>query len=148
APVALFCQRAGVDPYCDLVPVAISVDQRDAAPPNPVYLRPRDPAEPAWLIAKSYVETAEFNLQAMSSHIYRHHYVAEPFAITTKRQLSPAHPLYVLLEPHIAYTLAVNGSAFNLLKKPGSVFDEIYSGELSETRQIMIESYQKWSWPA
>src|SRR5579863_6277160 len=35
APVALFCQRAGVDPYCDLVAVAIIVDQKDAALPNP-----------------------------------------------------------------------------------------------------------------
>ena len=144
APVALFCQRPGVDPYCELTAVAISIDQRDAAPPNPVYLRSSDPG---WLIAKSFVETAEFNLQAMSSHIYRHHYVAEPFAVTTKRQLSPVHPVYVLLEPHLAYTLAVNGSAFDLLKKPGSIFDEIYSGELSETRQIMIESYANWSWP-
>jgi arachidonate 15-lipoxygenase len=144
APVALFCQRPGYDPFCDLAPVAISIDQKNAAPPNPLYLRSQDPA---WLIAKSFVETAEFNLQAMSSHIYRHHYVAEPFAMTTKRQLSPAHPVYVLLEPHIAYTLAVNGSAFDLLKKPGSVFDEIYSGELSETRQIMIESHLVWSWP-
>jgi arachidonate 15-lipoxygenase len=52
----------------------------------------------------------------------------------------------VLLEPHLAYTLPVNASAFDLLKKPGSVFDEIYAGELAETRQIMIESYGQWNW--
>jgi arachidonate 15-lipoxygenase len=72
--------------------------------------------------------------------------VAEPFAVTTKRQLSPAHPVYVLLEPHLAYTLAVNGSTLGMLKSPGSLFDQIYSGELAETRQILIESYQRWSW--
>jgi arachidonate 15-lipoxygenase len=143
APVALFCQRPGVDPFCALVPVAIRIDQKNAAAPNPLYLR-RD--NESWLTAKTYVEVAEFNLQAMSSHIYRHHYVAEPFAVTTRRQLSPSHPVYVLLEPHLAYTLPVNASAFDLLKKPGSVFDEIYAGELCETRQIMIESYGQWNW--
>ncbi len=142
APVVLFCQRPGVDPFCDLVPVAIRIDQRDAAPPNPLYLRG---AGTDWLTAKSYVECAEFNLQAMSSHLYRHHYIAEPFALATRRQLSPSHPVYVLLEPHIAYTLAVNSSAFGLLKSPGSIFDEIYAGELAETRQIMITSYHEWT---
>jgi arachidonate 15-lipoxygenase len=143
APVALFCQRRDVDPFCELTPVAIRIDQKNAAGPNPLYLR-RD--DPAWLNAKTYVEVAEFNQQALSSHIYRHHYVAEPFALTTRRQLSPSHPVYLLLEPHLAYTLPVNQSAFDLLKKPGSIFDEIYAGELCETRQIMIESYGQWSW--
>ncbi len=142
APVALFCQRAGVDSYCDLQPVAIRIDQTDAAPPNPLYLR--GPGED-WLTAKTFVEIAEFNLQAMSSHIYRHHYLAEPFSVTTHRQLSPEHPLFVFLEPHLAYTLAVNGSAFDLLKQEGSIFDEIYAGELCETRAIMIESYKQWT---
>jgi arachidonate 15-lipoxygenase len=143
APVALFCQRPGVDPLCQLVPVAVRIDQRNAAAPNPLYLRADDDA---WRTAKTFVEVAELNLQAMSSHIYRHHYVAEPFAVSTRRQLSPSHPVYVLLEPHLAYTLPVNASAFDLLKKPGSIFDEIYAGELCETRQIMIESYGNWSW--
>jgi arachidonate 15-lipoxygenase len=142
SPVALFCQRPGFDPMCDLAPVAIRIDQLNSAPPNPLYLRSDDER---WLTAKTYVEVAEFNLQAMSSHIYRHHYLAEPFAVTTRRQLSPSHPVYVLLEPHLAYTLAVNHSAFNLLKQPGSIFDEIYAGELAETRNIMIESYAHWT---
>jgi len=142
APVALFCQRPGADPMCDLVPVAIRVDQADAQAPNPLYLRA---ATPAWTLAKTFVEIAEFNLQAMSSHIYRHHYVAEPFAVTTHRQLSTQHPIFVLLAPHIQYTIAVNSAAFGLLKKPGSIFDEIYAGELPETREIMIRSYQTWT---
>jgi arachidonate 15-lipoxygenase len=142
APVALFCHRPDVDPFCTLVPVAISIDQNGARDPNPLYLRG---GGDGWDLAKTFVEIAEFNLQAMSSHIYRHHYLAEPFSVSAHRQLSTDHPLYVLLEPHLAYTLAVNGAAFDLLKKPGSVFDEIYAGELSETRQIMITSYNTWT---
>jgi arachidonate 15-lipoxygenase len=142
APVALFCHRPEVDSFCALVPVAILIDQPKARKPNPLYLR--KPGE-AWELAKTYVEVAEFNLQAMSSHIYRHHYLAEPYSVSAHRQLSDEHPIYVLLEPHLAYTLAVNNAAFNLLKKPGSVFDEIYAGQLSETRQIMITSYETWT---
>lgn len=141
-PVALFCQRPEVDAFCELVPVAIALDQKDAAAPNPLYLKSD---EERWLLAKTFVEAAEFNLQAMSTHLFRHHYSAEPFAVTTRRQLSPMHPVYVLLEPHLAYTLAVNNSAFHLMNTPGSVFDEIYAGELCETREIMIASYATWS---
>ena len=110
-------------------PVAITIDQRDAVAPNPLYLRS---SHTDWLIAKSFVDTADFNLQAISTHLYRQHFVAEPFAMTTRRQLSPAHPVYVLLEPHIAYTLQVNKFASDGLKQPGSIFDEIHAGELAD----------------
>ena len=143
SPIMLFCQRPGVEPLCELVPVAIRVDQPQARAPNPVYLR--EPT-PRWLLARLYVDVADFNLQAMSSHIYRHHYVAEPFAVTTPRQLAPEHPMYLLLQPHLRYTIAVNNAAFGLLKKEGSVFDTIYAGELSETRNIMKRSYQRWTY--
>ncbi|MDC0719772.1 lipoxygenase family protein [Nannocystis bainbridge] len=142
APIALFCQRPGHDPQCDLVPVAIRVDQPGAADPNPVYLRD---GSPRWDLAKTYVEIAEFNLQAMSSHIYRHHFVAEPFAVSSQRQLAPSHPIHVLLQPHTRHTIAVNRFAFNLLKTPGSVFDVLYAGALPETRNIMRRSHERWS---
>ncbi|MDC0671894.1 lipoxygenase family protein [Nannocystis radixulma] len=142
APVALFCQRPGRDPQCDLVPVAIRVDQPGAAEPNPVYLRD---GSPRWALAKTYVEIAEFNLQAMSSHIYRHHYVAEPFAVSMRRQLAPSHPIHVLLRPHTQHTIAVNRAALNLLQKPDGVFATLYAGELPETRNIMVRSYERWS---
>ncbi|MCY0985939.1 lipoxygenase family protein [Nannocystis sp. ILAH1] len=142
SPIALFCQRPGRDPQCDLVPVAIRVDQPGAADPNPVYL-PDGSAR--WDLAKTYVEIAEFNLQALSSHIYRHHYVAEPFAVSSRRQLAPSHPIHVLLRPHTQHTIAVNRAAFNLLKKPGGVFATLYAGELRETRNIMRCSYERWS---
>jgi arachidonate 15-lipoxygenase len=143
APIALFCQRPGLDPLCDLVPVAIRVDQPDAAEPNPVYLR-EDSAR--WALAKTYVEIAEFNLQALSSHIHRHHYLAEPFALSARRQLAPSHPIHILLRPHTRHTMAVNRAALNLLKKPGSVFDTLYAGDLPETRNILLRSHERWSW--
>lgn len=142
APVALFCQRPGRDPDCDLVPVAIRVDQPGADDPNPLYLR--EPGD-RWALAKTYVEIAEFNLQTLSSHIHRHHYVAEPFAVSARRQLAPGHPIHVLLRPHTQHTIAVNRAALNLLKKPGSVFDTLYAGELPATRDILRRSHERWS---
>ncbi|WAS98677.1 lipoxygenase family protein [Nannocystis punicea] len=142
APIALFCQRPGLDPDCDLVPAAIRVDQPGAADPNPLYLRD---GSDRWALAKTYVEIAEFNLQALSSHIYRHHYVAEPFAVSSRRQLAPSHPIHVLLRPHTQHTMAVNRAAFNLLKKPGGLFATLYAGELCDTRNIMRRSYERWS---
>jgi arachidonate 15-lipoxygenase len=142
APAVLFCQRPGIDPFCELVPVAIRIDQARAAAPNPLYLRE---TSARWELAKLFVYVADFNHQAMSSHIYRHHFVAEPIAVSTRRQLSPEHPIFVLLEPHTRYTIQVNDFAWKALKQPGSVFDVIYAGELPETREIMIKSAERWS---
>lgn len=141
-PVALFCQRAQGDAPPQLQPVAILLDQKDAMEPNPLYLRSD---EPRWLLAKTFVQSTEFNLQAMSTHIYRQHCIAEPFVMTTRRQLSTHHPVYVLLEPHLAYTLAVNSAAYGLMNTKGSVFDTIYAGELAETRQLMVRSQGNWT---
>jgi arachidonate 15-lipoxygenase len=142
APVVLLHDLRDGNPSCALMPLAIRLEQSCARAPNPLYLRNQGRA---WELAKIYVASADFNLQAMSSHIYRHHYVAEPIVLSTHRQLAADHPLHVLLRPHLLHTLAVNRAALNLLKKPGSVFDQIYAGRLAETRQIMIASHQRWS---
>ena len=134
APVVLLCERPGVEAVSDLVAVAITIDQQAATPPNPLYLRG---GGVRWQLAKSYVNVADYNLQLMSIHIYRHHYTAEPVAITTRRQLAEVHPMLVLLEPHIRYTISVNHQAFDLMKTAGSAFDTLYAGELSETINIM-----------
>jgi arachidonate 15-lipoxygenase len=142
APVVLLCERAGVDPLCDLVPVAIRIDPRGAREPNPLYLRA---PTPAWELAKLFACVADYNHQALSGHIHRHHYLAEPFAVSTPRQLAPEHPLRVLLEPHVAFTIAVNHAAFGLLKTPGSIFDQLYAGTLVETRRIMARSHERFA---
>jgi arachidonate 15-lipoxygenase len=142
APVVLLCERPGIDPLCDLVPVAIRIDPLGARDPNPLHLRARTPA---WELAKLFVCVADYNHQALSGHIHRHHYLAEPFAVSTPRQLAPEHPVRLLVEPHVAFTIAVNHAAFGLLKKPGSIFDQIYAGTLVETRRIMMRSHERFS---
>jgi arachidonate 15-lipoxygenase len=142
APVVLLAHLPGVEPLSDLVPVAIALDQPGARQPNPIYWRN---AGASWRLAKTYVAAADVNLQALSSHLYRHHYVIEPIALSTHRQLAAEHPVHVLLEPHVAYTMAVNRAALNLLKRRGSIFDQLYAGRLEETRRILIRSHERWS---
>jgi arachidonate 15-lipoxygenase len=141
APLVLLCDSPGQSELCDLVLVAIRVDQPEATGHNPVYWRDPSPSQgerqAPWRLAKTYVLVADFNLQAMCSHIYRHHFFLEPIALATKRQLARQHPLRILLDPHIAYTNAVNHAAYKLLAQRGSVFDQIYAGRLMETRRIM-----------
>lgn len=141
APVVVLCERPGFDPLSDLVPVAIQLDQAGARDPNPLYL---PDAGPRWQLARTYVGVADVNMQALSSHIARHHYVAEPFAIATRRQLSSKHPLFLLLEPHIRHTIAVNRQTWNLLKTPSAAFDLIYAGELDETVNVMRQTRLRW----
>jgi len=126
----------------ELFPVAIYLDQSNAAKPNPLYVRGN---ERKWTYAKTFAQAADLNTQVLSSHIYRCHFVAEPFALSTPRHLVSSHPLNILLEPHLRYTLTVNDQAFKLLKVRGKVFDNIYAGTIAETREIMIQSYQKWT---
>lgn len=57
APVVLLCERPGVEPLCDLVPVAILIDQPGARDPNPLYLRS---AGHPWTLAKTYVDVRLF----------------------------------------------------------------------------------------
>jgi arachidonate 15-lipoxygenase len=141
APVALF--RLGSDG--NLAPVAIRIDQPNAAPPNPVWT---PDIEGYWDIAKLYVRVADANLHEHSSHNYRHHFVAGIIAATTRRQLSPIHPVYLLLEPHIAHTLFVNRIIYGTLHQPGKSVDEQFAGDLEETRQITINSFKQWNWTA
>ncbi|MDB9309816.1 lipoxygenase family protein [Aphanizomenon sp. CS-733/32] len=44
----------------------------------------------------------------MSSHLCRTHFVMEPFAVVTPRQLAQNHPLRILLKPHFRFMLANN----------------------------------------
>jgi arachidonate 15-lipoxygenase len=118
--------------------VAIRIDQAEAAGHNPVYLPSHGPSK--WKLAKVYVLVADFNYQAVSSHLYRHHFLMEPIALATRRQLAKEHPLRVLLEPHLSYTHPLNRAAARLLMQSGSIFDQVYAGRLVETRNIMRET--------
>jgi arachidonate 15-lipoxygenase len=132
APTALFAERGSP---MRLVPLAIRL-----APEAPV----RVPGDEAWEHAKVCVQVADLNQQVLSAHLYRCHAVAEAFAVTTPRQLAPAHPVRVLLEPHLRFTIMVNHAALGLFRE-GAVFDNLYAGSLRQTCAILSLSGATWS---
>lgn len=155
APILLLWYGPGRLRGSDLVPVAIQLDQPDAVTwDQPDFRRPAVAVPPAlvtpdmserWALARTLVQCADQNIQVNSTHVGRTHWLIEPFALAVPRQLPPDHPLYLLAEPHIRFTLAVNQTTIPLITVPGKIFSAIYAGTLQETRQIMIDTHARWS---
>jgi arachidonate 15-lipoxygenase len=140
APIAVFLEAPGRG-TTELVPLAIQIDQPQ--PPgehNPVYY-PDGGA--AWKIAKLYFEVADQNSHFGCGHVYRTHFVMEPFCLATARQLAFEHPIHLLLRPHTRYTLATNSAAYKDFVDRKEIYFDFYAGTLEESRQILIESYKE-----
>lgn len=143
SPHALFWQSPEDAPRRTLRPVAIRVDGHDRE--SPVF-RPDDAA--AWELAKLYLRVADINAHIMGTHVYATHCVMEPFALSTPRQLSARHPIHLLLQPHLRYTLATNRANMMLLRNPRQVYATIYSGDLPITRRIIVAAARRSPFPA
>lgn len=122
---------------CALRPLAILLDGPGAPPPNRVY-RPDDGA--AWQMAKLHAQAAEMNVHIFGCHLGQVHTVIEAFAMATPRCLAPEHPLHLLLEPHLRWTLQVNADGNALLRDTSSHFGTIYGGALADMRSVLIAS--------
>jgi arachidonate 15-lipoxygenase len=138
APIGVFLEAPTFYSSRALVPLAIQIDQKYDDRENPVYY-PGDGW--AWEIAKAYFEVADLNIHVGTGHVYRTHLAMEPFAMATPRQLSEDHPVFVLLRPHLRYTLRVNRAAYEYFGNRRNTYADFYAGTLDETRQIAKESY-------
>lgn len=138
APVALFVEQPGWSPWSQLRPLAIQIEQADCPDPNPL-LHPDD--SNAWRTAKHYVEVADQSLHVGVGHVYRTHLLIEPFCMATGRQLADAHPVAVLLQPHLRYTLGANQAAYANFVDEHQVYQTFYSGTLEETREIVKSAW-------
>lgn len=130
APFALFA-REKTSPA--LVPVAIQCAQTPSAA-APIFV-PGDGA--AWEMARLAVQVADANVEESFHHLGRAHFLVEPFAIATERQLSARHPLHVLLTPHFHGTLAINGAAREKLVVPGGQLDELLAPSLEGSLELV-----------
>jgi arachidonate 15-lipoxygenase len=135
APRVLFELRPEKGALCDLRPLAIQLDGPDAPPPNPIR-RPGDGAD--WEMAKLHAQAAEMNVHIFGAHLGQVHTVIEAFAMATPRCLAPEHPLHVLLEPHLRWTLQTNADGNDLLRDTSSHFGTIYGGTLAEMRAVLV----------
>jgi hypothetical protein len=101
APLILLYVRASGE----LVPIAIQLHQTPGAD-NPIWT-PYDRAE-IWILAKLWVRCADFQVHFAVSHLFKCHWVMEPFVMATMRKLPSAHPVYKLLKRHLRYFLSMN----------------------------------------
>uniref|UniRef100_A0A8C6C679 Arachidonate 15-lipoxygenase n=1 Tax=Monodon monoceros TaxID=40151 RepID=A0A8C6C679_MONMO len=90
----------------------------------PLLFLPRDPPM-AWLLAKCWVRSSDFQLHEVQSHLLRGHLVAEVIAVATMRCLPSIHPMFKLLILHIRYTMEINLRARTGLVADLGIFDQV-----------------------
>ena len=128
--VVLFLQSDGM-----LRPIAVQLYQ-DSRPDNSIYT-PKDGN--LWLAAKMFAQVADGNHHILYTHATRIHYVMEAIIMASRRQLYKSHPLYILLNPHLQYTLNVNHQHTFLKDRKGRPgrFGELFAGDYDSTTRCM-----------
>ncbi|MED6204734.1 hypothetical protein PIB30_011707 [Stylosanthes scabra] len=75
-----------------------------------------------WQLAKAHVCANDSGVHQLVNHYLRTHACMEPFILAAHRQLSEMHPIFKLLDPHMRYTLEINGIARqNLIHADGVI---------------------------
>ncbi|XP_039081713.1 polyunsaturated fatty acid lipoxygenase ALOX15-like, partial [Hyaena hyaena] len=82
-----------LQPDGKLLPMVIQLQlPREGAPP-PLLFLPTDPPM-AWLLAKCWVRSSDFQVHELQSHLLRGHLMAEVIAVATMRCLPSIHPIF------------------------------------------------------
>ncbi|CAH1793219.1 unnamed protein product [Owenia fusiformis] len=138
APLGLFY----VDNNLKLVPVAIQLFQ-ETSDINPIFL-PSDP-EYTWLLAKMWFNNADASYHQAGVHLGLTHFLMEFVAVVTNRQLSPSHPLFRLLAPHLFKVIAINNFALKTLINPGGIFDKTFSLGSDRVNGVVGRVWANWN---
>jgi arachidonate 15-lipoxygenase len=149
-PLAFFWWRhTGMGNKGKLVPIAIQLDaskeRENYVPSDSKVYTPFETNPLDWQFAKFCVQIADANHHEMSSHLCRTHFVMEPIAIATARQLAKNHPLSILLTPHFRFMLTNNELGEQRLINLGGVVDKILAGTLQESLEIAKVAYEAWN---
>ncbi|RVX16942.1 Linoleate 13S-lipoxygenase 3-1, chloroplastic [Vitis vinifera] len=102
-------------PVGTLKPIAIELSLPPSAPitrAKRVITPPVDATSDwTWKLAKAHVCSNDAGVHQLVNHWLRTHACMEPFILAAHRQLSAMHPIFKLLDPHMRYTLEINGMA-------------------------------------
>ncbi|MFN7142235.1 MAG: lipoxygenase family protein [Myxococcota bacterium] len=120
--------------------IAIQIG-RTPAPDAPIFT-PKDGW--GWEIAKLHVAVADTVVGAIWFHHARTHLVAEPIFLAMRRQLAPAHPVRVLLEPHALGTLSINHVGANSVFADHGLIDWIGGTTRAGMRDLARRSVQSF----
>jgi len=134
----LLLLRCNEDGY--LMPLAIQLFS-NRAEGNPVWT-PND-APNDWLLAKMFCNNATSQVQQLQLHLFRTHFMSEPFAVALFRCFARNHPVYRLLHPHLNCTIGVNTNARIHLAAPGGHIDMMCSLGGGGHVEIMQRAFEK-----
>ena len=110
------------------MPIAIQY-YTNRAEGNPVWT-PKD-SRPDWLLAKIVFNNANMQRQQLVDHLLYTHLISEVYTIAMKRNVSPNHPIYRLMHPHLLLVTAVNTDARDRLLSDGFINYLFSIGKLS-----------------
>ncbi|KAL3343919.1 hypothetical protein AABB24_027443 [Solanum stoloniferum] len=96
-----------------------------------------------WQIAKAHVCANDAGVHQLVNHWLRTHACLEPFILAAHRQLSAMHPIYKLLDPHMRYTLEINGLARQSLLNADGVIEACFTPG-RYCMEISAAAYKNW----
>ncbi|XP_071956418.1 allene oxide synthase-lipoxygenase protein-like [Antedon mediterranea] len=137
-PIGLFYANVNND----LIPIAIQLYQ-EKGPENPVFL-PSDPKY-TWVLAKMWFNLGDASYHEACTHLAFTHFILESISVAVNRHLSPSHPLYRLVAPHLHFVMAINHRGLGKLLAKGGAFDVLFSMGLKGTFALIANAFKTWS---
>ncbi|KAF5466362.1 hypothetical protein F2P56_016293 [Juglans regia] len=118
-------------PLGTLKPIAIELSHPPSGPSSRsrrVITPPVDATSNwTWQLAKAHVCSNDAGVHQLVNHWLRTHASLEPFILAAHRQMSAMHPIFKLLDPHMRYTLEVNGLARQSLINADGVIESCFT---------------------
>jgi len=144
APLGLFAwlPAHGSRP-AGLMPIAVQCFQQHDPVEAPLF-GPFDGVK--WMMAKMVLQVADTHDHGIVRHLGLCHIIMEAVTVCMFRNLAKAHPLRVLLEPHVAYTLATNEITEDSTINPGGVTVTFQSNTFAGTFMILHRALEGFDW--